>query len=105
MSGKIYISEEAIAQIMSDLAAHQAQLDEMAPGAYVVDGVMQESMGPGARAAAALLAEMPPCVEAMRALFSSHIAFFASVIEGFKQADYELQVEAEELWNTMPGER
>ncbi len=47
MSGKIYISEEAIAQIMSDLAAHQAQLDEMAPGAYVVDGVMRESMGPG----------------------------------------------------------
>ncbi len=105
MDGRLYINEEAIRQIMSDLAVQQAQLDEMSVTAFTPHGVIHQSAGRGAQATAELLTEIPACVEKMRALFASHIRFFESVIEGFNQADYESRVAAEELWNTIPGQR
>ncbi len=102
MSEPLIINEEALLDIISRLATHQAALDEMAPGAFVSGGVLTESNGATARAMENLIASLPHCVEAMRQVYASHINYLYTVIAQFDEADMKSAMEAQQLFNIVP---
>ncbi len=102
MDEKLIIDEVVLRQIIDEMAGYLADLEEVSPGAFVSNNVFAESSSPGATALAEMIALFPGCVEALRQVFATHIAFLQTVIADFTQADIDAAIAAQELTSVPP---